>query len=904
MRLPRPRRIWAAPCACTARARWLALALALLLAGTSAAEQERSMLLAQTDEEPASDAADAAPQEEPAPAGDDQPPNVEVLTVRGRSAAAIETDVPSSITQFDASMIQALGAQDVSDLARVTPNVNIVQPGATQATFFVRGIGLQSFDANSTGAVTIFQDSVSLDLAAIQTGQLFDIQEVAILRGPQGTGPYRNASAGAISVSSSLPSGNFGAQLRSSIGRYAAEGGKGALRARIQDYEGYLEAPLVEEWLSSRVAFRLRNSDPYQRNGCGNAIPFEARTPRPKSDGTFRQIADSIDVCGERGLAMFPPTQVSRIPVGLDDEVDFEDTWAARGFLRMKPPSGDLDIVLNLHGSRLDEDQTYGQAIGTRGSQERPGARFFGGGTGSEGFPSYQEPDQRQEVAEICSVANCGGFPNVNIQAFESTLAEERPLDRKPYRGDYNREGKTTRDTWGGYLSGEAQLGDVKLFAISSYDGYERFRSQDTDFTPEVLFEIVEDDEAWQTYQSLEATGELGLTLLEWNLGGYYAYSDLDDESTTFLASNNRIERNFSQQTDAFGVWGGFDWDFLDDVTLAGGVRWNWERKKFQLDRQTLSPLFNIPLSALSTDQDETWQTPTGNLILTYHFNDRASAFAKYSRGFKAGHFNAIASEDIDRPPADPEYNDAWEAGLAGSWFDRRLSGTVNYFYYRYEDYQVFLFRDVANAPPVLEIINAKSAENYGIEVEGNIEPLRGWAPRAIDGLLLTANFGWLHGEFLDFQIRNTLPLGSEAVPVTIDFSGDSLLNSPQYKFSFAANWTFDLDRFGSLIPRYDVSWTDDVFFGLNEGRGTSPLDLEGNPRLPEYAVGQKAYFIHNVRLAYRTPSGNVEVAVFCRNLEDEVYKTYAFDATNFSNVTLNFVGTPRTIGMDMIITF
>jgi outer membrane receptor protein involved in Fe transport len=174
-----------------------------------------------------------------------------------------------------------------------------------------------------------------------------------------------------------------------------------------------------------------------------------------------------------------------------------------------------------------------------------------------------------------------------------------------------------------------------------------------------------------------------------------------------------------------------------------------------------------------------------------------------------------------------------------------------------------------------------------------------------IEDLLLTANFGWLHGEFLDFQIRNTLPSGlGEAVPVTIDFSGDQLLSSPEFKFAGSAAWTFDLGRWGYIIPRYDFSWTDDVFFGLNEGRGTSVADLAGAPRLPEFAVGQPAYWLHNVRLAYRTPTGNVEVAAFVRNLEDTVYKTYAFDATNFSQVVLNFVGTPRTIGVDVIITF
>jgi iron complex outermembrane receptor protein len=154
------------------------------------------------------------------------------------------------------------------------------------------------------------------------------------------------------------------------------------------------------------------------------------------------------------------------------------------------------------------------------------------------------------------------------------------------------------------------------------------------------------------------------------------------------------------------------------------------------------------PLQDSRTDDQTTWQTPTGNLTLTYHFNEAVSAFAKYSRGFKAGHYNALASEDIERPPADPEYNDAWEAGLAGAWFDRRLSGSVSYFYYRYQDYQIFLFRDVANEPPVLEIVNAAQAENYGIEIEGRIQPLRGWTPQLIEGLELSANAGWLHGEF------------------------------------------------------------------------------------------------------------------------------------------------------------
>jgi outer membrane receptor protein involved in Fe transport len=182
------------------------------------------------------------------------------------------------------------------------------------------------------------------------------------------------------------------------------------------------------------------------------------------------------------------------------------------------------------------------------------------------------------------------------------------------------------------------------------------------------------------------------------------------------------------------------------------------------------------------------------------------------------------------------------------------------------------------------------------------VEPLLGWAPRAIEHLELSANFGWLHGEYLDFQIVNSFLDGGSSVPITIDFSGNQLQNSPEFKVSGTAAWTFDLGRWGYLIPRYDFSWTDDVFFGTNEGRGS--VNLFGDIRLPEFAIGQPAYWLHDVRLAYRTPTANVEVAVWVRNLTDEVYRTFAFDASSFSGVTLNFVGRPRTIGVDFSVSF
>jgi outer membrane receptor protein involved in Fe transport len=837
------------------------------------------------------------------------PPGVEIMRVRGRGISQIQTELPSSVTQFDAATIEALGAQDVSDLAKVTPNVNIVQPGATQASFFVRGIGLQDFSSNASGAVTIFQDGVALNAPAIQTGQLFDIRNVEVVRGPQGFGPFRNASAGAIRVESAMPTGNYGAQLRATLGRYESKRRKGVVEdALIQDYEGYLEAPIVEDWLSSRFAFRFRDSDPYKKNGCGNAPAFSDRivnTVSPDDD-------DAASVCGERGLDSFPVGSVSQIPTGLPDEIDFEDNWAARGTFRLQPPESELDLFLNLHGSRLDQDQRYGQAIGTLPVQG-VGPVFGGSVSNGAGNAAYQDPDAEAFVEGLCQRdeinpgrCNVPGGPPGAKEVIEREFAESGPLDGAPYRGDYNLEGITTRDAWGGFLSGEMELGrSYDLSFLASFDGYERFRDGDSDFTPEVLFETLEDDEAWQTYEEVILSGELARHPVEWEVGGYYMHEELDVFAQTRLATKSTLVREYEQKIDSFAGWGSFNWDINDDLTLEAGLRFNWEKKEFDVLRE--SNLFGAPQPQVSIrgDQDETWQVPTGGLILTYHLNARSQVFAKYSRGFKAGHFNAASSGELTKP-ADEELNDAWEAGVSGSWLGGRLNGLAGFFYYRYQNYQVFLFTDAPDSSPVLEVINAEEAENYGIEVEGRLEPLRGFVPRAIEGLLLTGTFGWTHGEFLDFQNTVTRQIqtgtGTFFAPITLDFSGQQLLSTPEFTGSGAVQWTLDLGRWGFLVPRYDFSWTEDVFYGVNEGRGSS--DLTGEPVLPDYAVGQREYWLHNARLAYRTPTGNIEVAAWIRNIEDTVYKSFAFDVSNFQKVVINFTGTPRTVGLDFRVTF
>ena len=107
-----------------------------------------------------------------------------------------------------------------------------------------------------------------------------------------------------------------------------------------------------------------------------------------------------------------------------------------------------------------------------------------------------------------------------------------------------------------------------------------------------------------------------------------------------------------------------------------------------------------------------------------------------------------------------------------------------------------------------------------------------------------------------------------------------------------------DFGRWGSLTPRWDFSWVDDVYYDPSEGRGT--LDVFGVASKPPFTVGQAAYWLHDFRLTYQDASGSFEVAGWCRNLNDERYKNFAFDASRFGGVVINFVGDPRTCGAEV----
>jgi iron complex outermembrane receptor protein len=496
-------------------------------------------------------------------------------------------------------------------------------------------------------------------------------------------------------------------------------------------------------------------------------------------------------------------------------------------------------------------------------------------------------------------------------------LAQE--LDSEPWEGDFNHTGPTTNDTWGAYINGDIELpGGIKLLTTSAYDTYDRLTDIDLDFSPQTLFQIKTDDEGWQFYQGLKLEGQVDWkSPLSWEVGGWLLREELDvlvenNFGETLVSTIGVKSRDYAQNLWSTGVYGSFSFDFWNDFTLDGGVRFNWEQKDLDMEITSGSATeaqgcTRVPDpsqggSFRQTCQlNNTWQAPTGTLRLTYRFRDDTQAYAKYTRGWKPGTYNATASQFAGPNAADPETLDSFEAGLRGSWFDGRLGLDASFFYYAYDQYQIFTAQQFFGSPPVFVILNAENAEVYGSEMDAQARP---W-----EGGFVNIRFAWLESQFLDFvQVDQFLSGGAGGGGGSqFNFrerqnSGNPLLNSPRFKISMTAEQTIPLGRYGSLIPRYDGVWTDTTFYDPTEGRGLG--DEDGDQFLPEDTIAQPAFWLHNLRLAWRAPNDRIEVAAWVRNLENKAYKTFAFDASNFQATTIYFVGDPRTYGISLVVNF
>ena len=158
-----------------------------------------------------------------------------VVSVTADFRAATVFDIGSSLSIIDAQSITQRNAEHLEEVLNLAPNVNI-SSGASRARFFqIRGIGERSkFEKISNPSVGVLIDDV--DFTGIgNAGTLLDVEQVEVLRGPQGTRYGANALAGLINIKTKAPTETYEGSVKTTVADYGSYNISGVVSGPIND---------------------------------------------------------------------------------------------------------------------------------------------------------------------------------------------------------------------------------------------------------------------------------------------------------------------------------------------------------------------------------------------------------------------------------------------------------------------------------------------------------------------------------------------------------------------------------------------------------------------------------------------------------------------------------------------
>ncbi|NNF93899.1 MAG: TonB-dependent receptor plug domain-containing protein [Altererythrobacter sp.] len=191
--------------------------------------------------------------------------NVIVVTGTKTQNAENVQDVPLAVTAFNAESLEALKVRDVQSLTYSAPNVSLDQIGTSRGTanFSIRGLGINSSIPSIDPTVGVFVDGVYLGFNGGVVFDLFDLDSVEILRGPQGILFGRNTTGGAVLINTGNPTDYLTGKFRASVDGPLLDGGRGGANYTVS---GVISGPIVEDTLLFKLGAYYNNDDGYFTN--------------------------------------------------------------------------------------------------------------------------------------------------------------------------------------------------------------------------------------------------------------------------------------------------------------------------------------------------------------------------------------------------------------------------------------------------------------------------------------------------------------------------------------------------------------------------------------------------------------------------------------------------------------
>lgn len=806
-------------------------------------------------------------------------------------------DVPSAISAFSSEDLASRGVSKTSDLMGSLPNLQVTSAYSdTQPNFSLRGISVANeFSASTASPIGVYVDEVYQSFRASHGQQLYDLERVEVLRGPQGTLYGRNTTGGAINFITKKPdlSGTYG-YLTLGYGSFNTFKGEGAL-----------EFTPVEDMVGIRAAFTRSKGDGYTFNPTLNQD--YATTDSVAGRLSLRlKPTDTLDINIKGYYAKNDPRQ--DLPYGIGY---LQGRTDAAGYSRFVPRP-------ELGGRVLEQNEVQADTAGT----------YF---TESKGLSLNIKADLTDRVS-LTSITgfdkghyklspfDCDGSPtNVCAIRYDSTSENFNQDLRLTYDGDslkligglyYGQDTIVTHnepDFFGflrPLLTGAGLPGNYSNIPIAVGNSLNTlpaflFDPTLTPSSPGYCAPVVVNPAGYFDARTLVA---FNVDVASTNSAGGTA-----SQAACFAAGAPPFgpiaaDQRFTIKRPSTAIYGEAAWQATDKLSVTLGLRYTWDKVKFENASTVLFGLdgvtsianlvpYSFPYNATLTpvNQEKSSGKLTGRLVVDYKFDRDVMAYASYSRGYRSGTYNGLAYQDISQVYfLNPEQVNAYEVGFKSRFLDNRVQLNLAGFYYDYKNQQI------AQIIGATSFLRAANGRVYGGEAE--------LAFQVTDRVRFDASVGYLNSKYTGNTIDPTNPAS-----LTLNINGNAFPNAPKVTASAGIDVTLVDSGPHKFQVRGDVQYMGKYYFDPFGSYGQNPCDRPAAGSLvlaatPEIACGNPAYTLLNARATY-TYDDRLSVSLWGKNLTNKFYYVYGLNLNAFY---LDYLarGAPRTYGVEATFRF
>jgi len=806
----------------------------------------------------------------------------EEITVTVRKLEENLKDVPLSITAFDANMIEAAGITNLQDIADLTPGLTFFNPfGEDLPVPIIRGIAQTNIFGETNAA--IFVDGV---FVAARDGLNFsqlDVERIEVVKGPQSALYGRTAFAGVINYITKRPADELEVKVDVEAGNNNKQ--KGSL---------LISGPLIGDSFRGRAAMLYDDWDGSYKSSEAPDNNIGGRRFRSFQGSLVWDVLDNLEVYGSVYSSNDKIDDPAIMGLAANCENMIDDTPEIIRYQNFCGQIPDLDQVPSPGPGLVDDNSIPVIAEATGANRELFRANFkvtwdfdFGSFVSLTGYSQTEQSSETDfgQIGYNSPLLYCEGASGGDRGQPDSCLGN--PANQRFFIGVLNSNNGTESDEFSQELRFTSAQDQRFRYTAGGY----YYKSASHGHSGSIIH-VGEQPNGGVGIGYPPIVPGTGL-----NIGTSIFYCGFTDDGC-----EDPFDRETgANETKAWAVFTGVDFDFTDRLTGRGQLRYGEQEEQIDTFRyarcgDVLTPpaplaieianncgddVFDLNrFDPLVTDPDDLGRTSnsgsadfssvTGRLGLDYKINDVWLVYGSVATGDKPGGlqlvtptvFNADGSSERVLIPHtfDTEKLTAYEIGLKGGTEDGRLRLDMALFY---NDWRDIVLRQITTTLPgdgrQLEQsasfnVNAGTAEVFGWEMTADVG--------ITDDLSGRVAVNWN-----DSVMKNARQDTFENFPSFApdgDVSGNKLLRQPEWTVSASLNYVRSLWGSWEGFGRIDGSYQDKIYLG-NDNQNWLPSRTTAN-------------------LRFGAESGRITLAFWVRNMFNEDSAIAAFRDIWWSN--------------------